>query len=69
MEILEGKSVAEKIKSGFEERISKLNKKPYLAVLGIHGDDASAVYVKRIQKRIQRQEKDALPVKGVFFIY
>lgn len=54
MEILEGKSVAEKIKSGFEERISKLNKKPYLAVLGIHGDDASAVYVKRIQKNCEK---------------
>lgn len=54
MEILEGKSVAEKIKSGFEERISKLNKKPYLAVLGIYGDDASAIYVKRIQKNCEK---------------
>lgn len=50
MEVLEGKSVAENITSGFEERIKKLTRKPYLAVLGIEGDSASEVYVNRIGK-------------------
>ena len=50
MIVLEGKSVAEKIKSTFKERIEKRDKKPYLAVLGISGNDASDVYIKRIEK-------------------
>lgn len=54
MKVLEGKSVAEKIKSTFIERIYKLEKKPYLAVLGIYGDDASEVYIKRIQKNCEK---------------
>lgn len=54
MKVLEGKSVAEKIKSTFIERIDKLEKKPYLAVLGIYGDDASEVYIKRIQKNCEK---------------
>jgi len=53
MVVLEGKSVAEKIKSTFIERIEGLEKKPYLAVLGIYGDDASDVYVKKIQKNCE----------------
>lgn len=56
MEVLEGKSVAEKIKSSFAERISKLDKKPCLAVLGIYGDDASDVYIRRIQKNCEKYE-------------
>ena len=54
MIILEGKSVAEKIISSFEEKIEKLEKKPCLAVLGINGDDASSVYIKRIQKNCEK---------------
>lgn len=53
MEILDGKKVAEEIKQTFEKRVQKLkseNKTPHLAVLGIQGDDASNVYVKRIEK-------------------
>ena len=53
MEILDGKKVAEEIKQTFEKRIQKLkseNKAPHLAVLGIKGDEASSVYVKRIEK-------------------
>ena len=36
--LLEGKSVAENIKSDFEKRIENLEKKPNIAVLGIKGD-------------------------------
>ena len=54
MIILEGKSVAEKIKSKFEEKISKLEKKPCIAVLGIKGDEASEVYINRIQKNCEK---------------
>ena len=50
MQILEGKSVAEKIKKSFEKRINNLNKKPCIAVLGIKGDGASDVYISKIQK-------------------
>lgn len=48
--LLEGKSVAENIKKNFENRISKLSKRPYVAVLGIKGDEASGSYIKRIEK-------------------
>ena len=44
--LLEGKSVAENIKSGFEKRIENLEKKPNIAVLGIKGDEASLTYIK-----------------------
>ncbi len=54
MKVLEGKSVSEKIKSDFEERISKLDKKPHIAVLAIAGDDASEVYMKRIEKNCNK---------------
>lgn len=53
MKILEGKSVAENIKQSFEERVKKLKeqgKQPHIAVLGIAGDGASEVYVRRIEK-------------------
>lgn len=52
MEILEGKSVAEKISNTFEKRLENI--KPHIAVLGIAGDEASEVYVKRIEKNCQK---------------
>ena len=51
--LLEGKPVAENIKKDFEEKIENLkqkNKIPYIAVLGIAGDEASLTYIKRIEK-------------------
>ena len=54
MKVLEGESVAEKIKSTFIERIDKLEKKPYLAVLGIYGDEASEVYIRRIKNNCEK---------------
>lgn len=52
--LLEGKSVAEKIKKNLEERMEKIkNEKkqtPYIAVLGIEGDEASLTYIKKIEK-------------------
>ena len=57
MKILEGKSVAENIKATFAQRIEKLKergKNPYLAVLGIKGDEASEVYIKRIEKNCEK---------------
>ena len=52
--LLEGKSVAENIKSGFEKRIEKLENKPNIAVLGIKGDEASLTYIKRIEKNCEK---------------
>ncbi len=55
--LLEGKPVAENIKKNFQERIEKLkqeNKIPYLAVLGLAGDEASLTYVKRIEKNCDK---------------
>lgn len=52
MKVLEGKSVADNIKLNFKERIdnlSKLGKNPHIAVLGIVGDQASEMYIKRIE--------------------
>ncbi len=53
MEVLEGKSVSSKIEENFAKRIELLKEngiKPYLVVLGISGNDASEVYIKRIEK-------------------
>ena len=55
--LLEGKPVAENIKKNFQERIEKLkqkNKIPYLAVLGLAGDEASLTYIKRIEKNCEK---------------
>ena len=52
--LLEGKSVAENIKSGFGKRIENLEKKPNIAVLGIKGDEASLTYIKRIEKNCEK---------------
>ena len=48
--LLEGKSVAESLKENFEERMKKKTKVPYIAVLGIKGDEASLTYIKKIEK-------------------
>ena len=57
MEILEGKSVAENIRKSFEDRIQKLkdkNTNRHFAVLGISGDGASEVYIRRIEKNCDK---------------
>ena len=54
MQILDGKVVAENIKNNFEQQISNLKIKPNIAVLGIKGDDASDVYIKRIEKNCEK---------------
>ena len=56
MQILDGKVVAENIKENFEERIKNLKTKPNIAVLGIKGDEASDVYIKRIGKNCEKYE-------------
>lgn len=52
--LLEGKRVAENIKKNFEERIEKIKREknitPFIAVLGMSGDEASLTYIKRIEK-------------------
>ena len=55
--LIEGKPVAENIKKDFEEKIENLkqkNKIPYIAVLGIAGDEASLTYIKRIEKNCEK---------------
>ena len=54
MKILDGKAVAENIKKDFEKRINVLKVNPNIAVLGIKGDGASEVYIKRIQKNCEK---------------
>ena len=54
MQILDGKIVAESIKNYFEQQINNLKTKPNIAVLGIKGDDASDVYIKRIGKNCDK---------------
>ena len=54
MKILEGKPVAEKIVASFEERISNLTLKPKLTILGMNIDEASKVYIKKIQKNCEK---------------
>ena len=54
MQILDGKVVTENIKNNFEQQINNLKTKPNIAVLGIKGDDASDVYIKRIEKNCEK---------------
>lgn len=54
MNILEGKIVAKLIKDTFEEKIQKLEKVPYIVILGIIGDDASEVYINRIIRNCEK---------------
>ena len=56
MEILEGKSVAEKIRQDFELRLNNLKIKPNIAVLGIRGDDASDVYIRNIKRNCEKYQ-------------
>ena len=50
MIILEGKTVAENIAKNFKERAQKLKIHPHIAVLCLKGNNASEVYIKRIEK-------------------
>lgn len=52
--LLEGKSVAEKIKSSFEKRIEDLGIKPNIVVVGIKGDEASLTYIGRIENNCKK---------------
>lgn len=52
--LLEGKSVSQNIKDKFEEKINKLAKKPYLAVLALNPDEASMTYMKKIEKNCEK---------------
>lgn len=52
--LLDGKMVAENLKKDFESRIKNLEKKPYVAVLGMDGDEASLTYVRRIEKNCEK---------------
>ena len=54
MILLEGKSVAQNLEKDFETRIKKIYKKPFIAVLGMEGDEASLTYIKRIQKNCEK---------------
>ena len=57
MQVLYGKCVAENIAKTFEERINKLKedwKIPHIAVLGISGDEASEVYIRKIEKNCNK---------------
>ena len=56
MKVLEGKSVSDKIKSTFEERINNLKAKPNIAILGLKGNDASNVYINKIKKNCEKYE-------------
>ena len=51
--LLEGKNVRENLSKDFEARIKKLNKKPYLAVLGMKGNEATMTYIRKIQKNCE----------------
>ena len=56
--LLDGKKVSENIKKDFEQRIETIkkqkNKIPYIAVLGIEGDEASLTYIKKIEKNCSK---------------
>ena len=56
--LLDGKEVSNNITKSFEKRLEKLkqekNIEPYLAVLGIEGNDASLTYIRRIQKNCEK---------------
>lgn len=52
--LLDGKMVADKIKENFIDRIKTAPKKPYVAVLGKIGNDASLTYINKIEKNCEK---------------
>ena len=52
--ILDGKKVAEKFLNITQEKISKMDKKPHLAVILVGNDPASQVYVRNKQKAAKK---------------
>ena len=56
--LLDGKEVSNNITKSFEKRLEKLKQEknivPYLAVIGIEGNDASLAYIKRIRKNCEK---------------
>ena len=56
--LLDGKEVSINITKSFEKRLEKLKQEkkivPYLAVIGIEGNDASGAYIRRIQKNCEK---------------
>ena len=58
MILLDGKKVAEKIEKGIEEKIKKIkaekNITPYIAILGMNGNESSLTYIKKIQKNCEK---------------
>ena len=56
MIVLDGKCVAENISKSFVDRIKKCSGRPKIAVLSLNSDDASKIYVKRIEKNCQKYE-------------
>ena len=56
--LLDGKEVSNNITKSFEKRLEKLKQEkkivPYLAVIGIEGNDASGAYIRRIQKNCEK---------------
>lgn len=56
MQILEGKTVAEKIKSTFEQRLKNIKNKPNIVVLDIAGNNVSDVYIRNIKKNCEKYD-------------
>ena len=52
--ILDGKKVAEKFLNITQEKISKMDKKPHLAVILVGNDPASQVYIRNKQKAAEK---------------
>ena len=54
MQILDGKIVAESINKEIEQKLKNEDKKPNIAILGLKGDEASDMYIRRIEKNCQK---------------
>ena len=52
--LLDGKAVSENIKKKIDEKIKKIKKKPYLAVLALKPDESSSTYIRRIEKNCEK---------------
>lgn len=49
-EIIDGKAIAQKLRSELAAKVAELGKKPYLAVILVGNDEASLIYDRNKQK-------------------
>ena len=69
--LLEVKSVAENVKKRIEEEKNKTQKQPFIAVLGIDGDEASKTYTRSARgvKQTDFETNESITTKNIIITF